>query len=316
MIRFRELERSFKDRRKLWFFFNVRWLERRLSVSSLHWILGAHAFVRAALTRNHVAMPLPACFGASMPGRAIRESRMQDSLNKLLEYFPERLSEPKWMNRCRIEGLDPVLRARQEGRPVVLAFSHFSAFRLCRFWLRAAGIPAATLIVGKAENRANLELLEDRFTPFPEIPTSFYQDQLHAVNGFLAGGNALLIAVDSAAGKQMNVPVCEGWSFQMATGAVRLAIRHQAELISCAVIDEGRWRFQMKLGRPVPAACLAAKVDWIHAGKHLFNEMLPDFRNHSEQCSHQLIKCFQPSPQPSLMEDPPEKFVQAHQAAP
>ena len=71
----------------------------------------------------------------------------------MLEYVPDRLAEPKWMSRCHIEGLDPVLRARQTGRPIVFGFFHSSAFRLSRFWLRAAGIPVANLIIGKAETR-------------------------------------------------------------------------------------------------------------------------------------------------------------------
>ncbi len=217
---------------------------------------------------------------------------MSDYLNETLEYFPDRLAEPKWMNRRGIEGLDHVLQARQNGHPVVLAFSHFSAFRMARFWLRAAGVPVATVLIGKAAYRAKREQMGDRFSPFPEIPTTFYLDQLREANEFLAAGNTLLIAIDNAAGKQMNVPVCAGWTFQMATGAVRLAIRHRAVLIPCAVIDEGRWRFQIKLGRPVPAEYLAAEVDWIHAEKHLLHELLPHFRNHPKQCSNQLIEIF------------------------
>jgi lauroyl/myristoyl acyltransferase len=296
VARFSDLEKKFKDARKLWFFFSIRWAERRLSVRSLYWLLRLHAFGRAALKGIPAAVPLPACLGAAKSVRAIREWRMNDYLNRMLEHLPERLAEPKWMNRCRIEGLDHVLRARQNGRPVVLAFTHFSAYRLSRFWLRAAGVPAATLIAGRAENRTKWERLEDGCCPFPEIPTTFYLDQLREASEFLAAGNSLLMAIDHAAGKQMNVPAGEGWTFQMATGAVRLAIRHRAELIPCVVIDEGRWRFHIKLGRPVPAEYLAAEADWIQAGKHLLNEMLPHFRNHPRQCSKLLFKYFQPAP--------------------
>jgi lauroyl/myristoyl acyltransferase len=110
-----------------------------------------HAFVRAALKGIPASMPLPACLGAAKSVRTIREWRMKGYLNDILEYLPERLAETKWINRCRIEGLDHVLRARQNGCPVVLAFSHFGAYRMSRFWLRAAGVPVATLIIGKAE---------------------------------------------------------------------------------------------------------------------------------------------------------------------
>lgn len=238
---------------------------------------------------------------------------MKDDLNEILEYLPERLVEPKWTSRCRIEGLEHVLRARQNGRPVVLAFTHFSAYHLSRLWLRAAGVPAAALIVGKAEDRTQLKRLEDRFSPFPEIPTCFYLDQLRKASEFLSAGNLLLIAIDNAAGKQMSVPVGEGWRFQMATGAVRLAIRHQAELISCVVIDEGHWRFRVKLGRPVPAEYLTAGVDWTQAGKHLLDEMLPHFRKHPGHCSYQLIKYFQSCPPVPSAATAPDEFTRVNQ---
>ncbi len=313
VTRFSVLERRFKEARKLAFFRSIRWLERRLSTRKLYWIAWTHTFVRAALKGNPAPKPLPQCLDVTKSVRAITESRMKNDLNEILKYLPERLAEPKWTGRCRIEGLEPVLRARQNGRPVVLAFTHFSAFQLSRLWLRAAGVPAAALIVGNAEGRTQLERLEDRFDPFPELPTSFCQDRLREAIEFLAAGNPLLIAIDNAAGKQMNVPVGNGWSFQMATGAVRLAIRHQAELISCVVIDEGHWWFRVKLGRPVPAEYLAAGVDWTRAGKHLLAEMLPHFRNHPGHCSYQLIEYFQPCPPVPSAATVPDEFSRVHQ---
>jgi lauroyl/myristoyl acyltransferase len=279
----------------LWFCFSVRRSERRLSVQNLYRLLWLHTFVRAALRGFPAAVPVPAGLGAGQSIRIVRERRMKRYWNQVLEYLPDRLAQPKWLDRCRLEGLDPVLRARQNGRPVVLAFAHFSAYRLSRFWLRAAGIPAATLMAGRAESRTAWERLGDGSSPFPEMPTAFYLDQLREAGGFLAAGNLLLVALDHAAGKQMKVPAGEGWTFQMATGAVRLAVRHRAELIPCVVIDEGHWRFQVKLGRPVPAEYLTAEADWIHAGKHLLHEMLPHFRNHPDQCLD-FINNFQRSP--------------------
>jgi lauroyl/myristoyl acyltransferase len=214
----------------------------------------------------------------------------------MLEYVPDRLAEPKWMSRCHIEGLDPVLRARQNGRPVIFAFFHSSAYRLSRFWLRAAGIPAANLIAGKAENRSRWDRLQDGFSPFPGIPTAFYLDQLREVNEFLAAGNSLLVALDHGAVKRLNLPVGGGWTVQMDAGAIRLAIRHRVELIPFVLIDEGRWHYQIKLGRPVPADYLTAEADWTQAGKHLLGEMLPHFRKHPQQFSKLMASKFQPPP--------------------
>jgi hypothetical protein len=298
MIRFGEMENRLKDSRKLIFFQTFRWMERRLPVRSLFWIFGGYACVRSALRRKLDPSPLPACLAAGRPGQVISVSRIQCYLNQMLEYVPERLAEPKWMSRCRIEGLDPVLRARQDKRPVVLAFVHSSAYRLSRFWLRAAGVPAASLIAGKAENRPNLDRLGDGFSPFPEIPNAFYLDQLREANEFLAAGNALLVAIDAGAVKRVDLPVGEGWTFQMAAGAVRLAIRHRAELIPLVLIDEGHWHYHIKLGRPVPPEYLTAEADWTQAGKHLLDEMLPHFRQHPQQFSKLMAVKFQPPASP------------------
>jgi len=296
VIRFGDMEDRIKDTRTLLFFYSVRWLERRLSVRSLYWILRPHAFVRAALKGIPAPAPPPAGPGAEKPARAIREERMKVYLNQILEYFPERLAEPKWMSGCRITGLDCLQQARQNGRPVVLAFRHCGSYFLLRPWLRAAGFPVAVLVGGKSEDRSKMRRREDRISPFPGVPTVFYLDQLRAADKFLAAGNSLLVAIDYVAGKQMDVPVGDGRTFRMATGAVRLAIRHGAELIPCSIIDEGLWRFQIELGRPVPAEYLATETDLVPAGKHLLNELLPHFRNHSGQCSDQLVRCSQPSP--------------------
>ena len=120
---------------------------------------------------------------------------------------------------------------------------------------------------------------------------AFYQDQLREMIAFVAAGNPLLIPIDAPTGKQMIIPFCDGWNFHMATGAVRLAIRQQAELIPCAIIDEGGWYFCIKFGRPVPGEFLSAETDWSRAGKYLLDEMIPVFQAHPEQCRPDLTRC-------------------------
>jgi lauroyl/myristoyl acyltransferase len=297
-----------------WLFFPmVRGAERRLPVRGLYRIVRPYGFVRAAFRGIPASVPLPACLGAAKSVRAIRQWRGNAYLHHLLEYFPERLVETKWMDRCHFEGLDRLLQARRGGRPVVLAFCHFGPFFLLRFWLRAAGVPVATLVGEKSVSRSGVRRRGDQLSPFPEVPTAFHMNQLRAANEFLAAGNSLLLAIDSLPVKQINVPVGGGWTFQMATGAVRLAMHHRAELIPCSIIDEGGWRFHIELGRPVPAACLAAKADWVRAGEHLLDELLSRFQDHPRQCSNQLIKCFQPAPPVVPMKNHPDELLDSHQ---
>jgi len=293
------MKNGFKSACDLVFFFVIRGAERLLSIRGLHGILNSVVFVRAAVNtvfkNPGPPAPVPDFLRTPQTRRTARQYRQNHYLNHFLEFFPERLAEARWSNGCRIEGLERLWQAGQRRRPVVLAFCHSGSYFLLRFWLRAAGIPAATFIGGPSSGRAVSMRFKDRYSPFPEIPTAFYQDQLRAAAEFLAAGNPLLMPIDAPAGKQMNVPFCEGWTFQMATGAVRLAGRHRAELIPCSITDEGRWRFHIRLGQPTPEEFLAAEAGWVRAGKHLLDEMLPVFQAHPEQCAVDLLRCLKPN---------------------
>ncbi len=284
---------SFKSTCGLFFIFFIRGLERVLPVRGLYMILKPYAFARAWLNtafKSPPAVPLPDFLSAVRTRRAARQVRMNSYLNRLLDFFPERLATVKWKNHCRIEGLVYWERAKQNGRPVVLAFCHWSSYFLLRAWLRAAGMPLAAIEGGESKNRSRFKKFRDRMRLLPGIPNTFQLDQLREASGFLAAGNALMVALDHAAGKQMAVPFCAGWNFQMAAGAVRLAARHQAELIPACIIDEGGWRFRIELGRPVPGELLNAETDWIRAGKLLMEEMIPHFQSHPEQCSSKMLE--------------------------
>jgi hypothetical protein len=301
------MQYRFKHICGLLLFAAVRRAERRLPAQSLYRILKPYAWGRATFRGIPAAVPMPAGLGEVKAVPTVRHWRVNPYLNHILEYFSDRLAEPEWANRCHITGLDHLRQARQNRRPVVLAFCHFGPFFLLRNWLRAAGFPVAALVRGNKASRSPLRRQKDRVSIFSEIPTAFHLDQLRAADEFLDAGHLLMVAIDTATGRQISVPAGGGWTFQMATGAMRLAIRHRAELMPCSIVDEGRWRFQIELGRPVPAECLVSEDDLVPAGKHLLDEFLPRFRNHPEHCSNQLIQCFRPPLPDTVMENRPEE---------
>jgi hypothetical protein len=288
-------KKGYKDLVGRWLFSTWRRAERRFSPQALYSILKpfflARATVNCVFRKRAYAEPRPDFLPVREPARAERQQRLNDYLNHILEFFPDHLSDEKWIQNCRVEGLEHLQSARRNKRPTVLAFSHFGPFFLLRFWLRAHGIPAATLLGGESGGRGPLKRLKDRFSPFSEVPIALYSDQLRAANEFIAAGNPLLVPIDAPAPKRIDVPFCEGWTFQMAAGAVRLAMRHNAELIPCSIIDEGRWHFCIKVGEPAPQELLSQKNDWLPATKHLVDQMLPVFRAWPEQCRPDLIRC-------------------------
>ena len=284
------------DVRMSWLrFVLIRWMERRLSVQNLYRILTPMAFVHAAfplLKGKPPSTPLPDCLATGTSMHAVRPSRTLWYLNRTLQNFPEQLPSAKWRNCCRIVGVEHLHKARCDGRPVVLAFCHFGAYDLLGFWLHASGFPVATLVGATSTSQSAFRRLNNLISPFAANPIMFFLDQLPPACEFLVAGDSLLIAIDSNSGKQMNIPVRDGWVFQMATGAIRLATRHQAELIPCSMIDEGRWQFRIELGRPVPREHLTAEADGTGAGKHLLEEMSVHFQACPEQCSTGLVQRF------------------------
>ena len=274
-------------------FKTVRALERMCRPPILYRLLAPVANLRAAFKKCPSPLPLPAVIGTGsvIPGtnRAWRNYYM----NCALSNFPERLAAPEWLNRCSFSGLDELLEVQRRGQPAVLAVFHFGPAYLLRFWLRAAGIQAATLVGGEASERTYMHRLRDRVRLFPEIPTVFYRLQFRNVCEFLAAGNVLVIAVDCDAADCIEVPVDARHSFRMSAGAIRLAAEQGAHLFPCTIIDEGQWRFRVQLGRPVPEDLRSAAPDFTSAGKHLLEEMLPCLREHPEQCTQMIFDSLQ-----------------------
>lgn len=272
----------------------VRWLERIFSAQALRRVLAPCIALRVAFKHSRPSLPMPECLGGGT-FQISKQQRRKDYLNAALEFFPEQLGTPKWRDRLQIIGVEYLESALRQKRPVILVFWHFGPYFLLRYWLRAAGFPVATLVEGQSQNRSVLKRLKDRVSPFPEIPTAFYpEDQMRDAIQFIASGNPLLIASDVLTGKQMDVPIDEHWRFGMANGAIRLALRHGAELIPCSIIETDAWRFQIRLGPPVPAQTLASGRT-LSAGKHLLDALLPALREYPEQCTGRLLKQFQRS---------------------
>lgn len=267
--------------------FGIRSLERLLPANVLYWTL--KPFALAPPTEQ---TSVPDYFQGMKPGGKRPRVNPHSPMNNAIEFLAGRFASPKWRRRCQMNGLGVLQQAGKERRPVVLAFVHLGPCFLLPCWLRSAGVPLTPLRVGKAETRSALNRMKDRLSPFPDIPAVLYLDQLRAVVEVLSAGNVLLIALDHPTGKQIDVPLENGWTFRMAAGAVRLAARYQADLIPCCIIEERGWQFRIEIGRPVPREYLAGKPDMVRAGKHLLTELLPHIQQHPDQCRPVFFQCF------------------------
>jgi hypothetical protein len=291
----KNLKSTFKDLTGLAFFPILRGAEYCLPVAVFYTVLKpfyqARGFFYTVFNRRK-KVPLPAFLQLSQTRRVRSDLRAAFYLNHVLDYFPERLAGEKWKGRCRIEGVEHLQAARQSGRPVILAFYHFGPYFLLRSWLRVAGFAAGSYVAGKKFQRTTVRQFTDRFYPWPKI--TFSHDDTNAADEFLKAGNLLMVALDVPHDRQIHVPFGKDWSFKMAVGAMAQARSHQAELIPCGIIEEGAWNFRIKLGSPVPQEYLAMEADWVRAGEHLLNEMLPLIQAHPDQSFGNFFECFKP----------------------
>jgi lauroyl/myristoyl acyltransferase len=272
-------------------FYALRSLERCLSPSDLYSLLKPLALTRAAFESTG---PVPAYFRKSPLPKEIRQARINYLLSRILEFFPDRLATAKWQDRFQTHGLHHVREARMNGRRVVLVCFHFGTYKLIPFWLRALGISVVGLLGGKSQQRTRAKRMKDRLSPFPELPTVLYVgDQMRKAIALLSAGHVLMLAADREASKQIPVPLDGEWSFHIATGAIRLALHYDAELIPCCMTDEGRWQFRLEMALPVPREHLASEFTMPRAAEYLLQQMLPHVRKHPEQSSNYLLNCFQ-----------------------
>src|SRR3569833_583513 len=139
----------------------IRQLERIFPPSALRSALFPFIAARVAVKRNHAFLPLPESLGGGS-FQITKHQQRKNYLNTILEFFHERLGASKWRDRLQIDGLEYLESARRQKRPVILAFWHFGPYILLRFWLRAAGFPAANLVEGELQNRSVLKQLMDR----------------------------------------------------------------------------------------------------------------------------------------------------------
>lgn len=214
------------------------------------------------------------------------------NLTKLLTFWPDRLANPRWQRRGRCTDLVALERLASQDRPVILAIVHFGPMAMLRYWLRAQGLAAASLVAHVGDHlstsRRHKQRLSDRATGMADVPHILDVHQLRTVLDFLQPRRFLIVAVDGGKGESWPISG-PGFSLRMATGAVRLASRVNGIVVPCLIRAERSMAFTVHLGAPVPAAWVADRRQRFAACAHLLQEFLPILRAHPEQCAYELL---------------------------
>ena len=221
---------------------------------------------------------------------------------QLIYTWPDRLSTPRWLSRCRLEGGSELIGAREGDRGVVFASVHFGAPETLPYWLRAHGI-VTTMIRGRAapESLKSLSSYQYALSPPADVPVFLDAKdfiplpRFARIGKFLGPGRRLLVMVDVDRGPQFHVPF-EDRLFRMATGAISFAALADAELIPCLITEPASWRFVLHFGTPVPRDYLGKSPDLHAIGAHLLGEFSKVITRYPEQCKSRFLSAFSPLP--------------------
>ncbi len=222
--------------------------------------------------------------------------------SQLFYMWPDRLTSPRWLSRCRFEGDRQLLELQEDDRGIVLASVHYGPFEILPYWLRAYGIPATTVRANPPAALGSLTDYQYSLSPPAEVPVFVFASDLSPFPRFshirkiLGPGRRLVVMVDPDRGVMADVPF-EDRLFHMATGAIRLAQMTGARLIPCMITEDSTWRFTIHIGEPVPSEWIGRSPDMQVIGTHLLNEFSKVVRRYPAQCKMRCLRAMWPLPE-------------------
>ena len=227
--------------------------------------------------------------------------------SQLFYMWPDRLTNPRWLNRCRFAGDRKLLELAEGDRGIVLASLHFGPFEILPYWLRAYGIPATSVRADPPEALKSLTNYQYSLSPPADIPVFIFSSDLIPVPRFsrigkiLGPGRRLLVMVDPNRGVMTDIPL-EDRLFHMATGAIRLAQMAGARLIPCLITEDSTWRFTIHIGTEVPPEWIGRSPDMHAIGTHLLREFSKVITRYPVQCKMRCLRAMWPLPENRVTE--------------
>ena len=235
------------------------------------------------------------CFPAAWrPGRLPYLFRQLVGLthSRLVYLWPDRLPDRGWLSRCRLVG--DWEAARCADRPIIFASLHFGPFETLPYWLRAHGLPV-TVLVGRSAERQGLKRRQYALSAPADVPVVQPVTEAGGMRQVVARARHLLVMIDVDRGKQIQAPF-DHHLFRMATGAIRLAIMRDADLIPCLIVATNSWQYAIHFGAPVAwRDYLRGGPDLKEVAARLLAEFLPIMARHPSQCGPRLLSCITPA---------------------
>jgi lauroyl/myristoyl acyltransferase len=204
---------------------------------------------------------------------------------RLATLWPERFVTRTWRRQFVVTGLERVLDCQAARRPVVLAVIHAHHVNLIQMFLRAHGVPVASLTYApqSSEKRRLIHRAVDRRSPLAGVPHSFHRAKLRSAYAFLRDGKCLLVACDVPTKDAVTMPWALG-TIRINVGPYRLAALAEAIVIPAVCCQEKPWRFHLSFGEPASApGCSSDILAFEPLARHCLTIWQPLLERHPEQ---------------------------------
>jgi len=136
---------------------------------------------------------------------------------------------------------------------------------------------------------------DKRWRPFLNSE-SFLRGDTRSMVRYLGPGTCLLLQVDHHRGRLIEGDWDKG-RLQMSSGAFRIARLAGAAVIPVVVFDDGRWRFRVHVGTPVPQHFID-EGDESAAATHVARELMPIVADHPREAMITLVRSTLPPRKP------------------
>lgn len=210
---------------------------------------------------------------------------VSETYARLATLWPDRFMTPTWRSRFIVTGLEKLQACHAAGRPVVLAVIHAQSLNLLRLFLRANGLPVATLAFaqGVTGKRQLINTASDRSSSLAGVPHKFPLSQLRSAYAFLRRGNCLLVACDKQSDDAVALPTNLG-VVRIHVGPFRLAGLVNASVVPAVCWQVAPWRFHLALGKPMMAPASDSDLAaFMPLAQHCLATWQPLIQSHPEQ---------------------------------
>ena len=270
-----------KEFAKYAFYATCRGLARVLPPDVLYFVLMPYPMfrgIRPALeVRNVPASEIPAPEADRTPGYFSRwRFQMKIHQRWLPLLWSDRWDRGAWKSRIVAEGAE-IFDQAVEQKPVVVVTLHTGGLVALGGWIMQRRIGIGSVVIDQklwpAIRSGEIDKRWQKYRERFSGSAAFLPGDARAMIRYLKPGRCLFLPADHQIGRTVEGSWDSG-RLVLSRGAFSIARHAGATVIPILVTDDGRWRYRIHVGQPVPQE-LIDRGDETAAASHVARELMP-----------------------------------------